>query len=117
MVAGNFRDNAELARKASAMVAELKLDGVLVTRGEDGMSLIGSAGQVLHMPARAREVYDVTGAGDTVIAAIGCAYAAGGVLEDALHLANIAAGIVVGKLGAATATPDEILHELAMEEV
>ena len=117
LVAGTFHDNADLAQKASAMVADLKLDGMLVTRGEDGMSLIASSGQVLHMPARAREVFDVTGAGDTVIAAIGCAYAIGGALEDALHLANIAAGIVVGKLGAATATPDEIIHELAMEEV
>ncbi len=117
LVAGTFHDVADLAHKASVMVGELKLDGILVTRGEDGMSLITALGQVLHMPARAREVYDVTGAGDTVIAAIGCAYAVGGALEDALHLANIAAGIVVGKLGAETASPDEIIHELAMEEV
>ncbi|MDH3691359.1 MAG: PfkB family carbohydrate kinase, partial [Gammaproteobacteria bacterium] len=59
---------------------------------------------------------DVTGAGDTVIATIGCAFAVGGSPEDALHLANIAAGVVVGKLGATTATPDEILHELAIEQ-
>ena len=114
-VAGRFRDNADLERKASAMVAALELDGVLVTRGEDGMSLIERSGRVLHLPARAREVFDVTGAGDSVIASIGCAYAAGGALEDALQLANIAAGIVVGKLGAATASPDEILHELHLQ--
>ena len=117
LVAGHFGDNTELAHKASMMASELKLDGVLVTRGEEGMSLIESSGRVLHMPARAREVYDVTGAGDTVIAAIGCAYGAGGELEDALHLANIAAGIAVGKLGAATAAPEEIMHELALEEI
>lgn len=116
-VAGRFKDNAELETKASAMVAALELDGILITRGEEGMSLVGRNGQALHIPARAREVFDVTGAGDTVIAAIGCAYAAGGDLTDALHLANVAAGIVVGKLGAAAATPEEIRHELAVQEV
>jgi rfaE bifunctional protein kinase chain/domain len=117
LVAGHFRDNDELVRKAQAMAEELALDGVLITRSEEGMSLIERSGHTVHMPARAREVYDVTGAGDTVIAAVGCAYAVGSNIEDALHLANIAAGIVVGKLGAATATPQEILHELAVEEV
>jgi len=117
LVAGHFHDNTDLVKRASAMATELELDGVLVTRGEEGMSLIERNGRALHMPARAREVFDVTGAGDTVIAAIGCAYAVGGATEDALHLANVAAGIVVGKLGAATATPEEILHELAIEGV
>jgi len=117
LVAGHFHDNTDLVKMASAMATELELDGVLVTRGEEGMSLVERSGRALHMPARAREVFDVTGAGDTVIAAIGCAYAVGGATEDALHLANVAAGIVVGKLGAATATPEEILHELAIEGV
>lgn len=116
MVAGRFRDNRELEQKALAMVEALELEGVLVTRGEDGMSLIRPGAKPLHIPARAREVFDVTGAGDTVIAAIGCAYAAGGDIEDAVHLANIAAGIVVGKLGAATASPDEIMREAALQE-
>ncbi len=111
-VAGRSRDNAELARKAAAMAVSLELDGVLVTRGEEGMSLVKRDGRELHIPARAREVFDVTGAGDSVIATIGCAFAVHAELDDALHLANIAAGIVVGKLGAATATPAEILHEL-----
>ncbi|MBI3899075.1 MAG: D-glycero-beta-D-manno-heptose-7-phosphate kinase [Gammaproteobacteria bacterium] len=115
-VAGKFRDNADLERKAQAMVAALDLEGLLVTRGEDGMSLIDKTNRVAHLPARAREVFDVTGAGDSVIATVGCAYAAGSSVEDALHLANIAAGIVVGKLGAATATPEEILHEAALQE-
>lgn len=115
-VAGRFQDDKELEKKAAAMVAALDLGGVLVTRGEDGMSMISRDGQVTHMPARAREVFDVTGAGDTVVAALGCAYGAGGELIDSLQLANIAAGIVVGKLGAATAAPDEILHELARQE-
>lgn len=114
-VAGRFRDNADLERKARAMVAALELDGLLVTRGEEGMSLIDKNDRVLHLPARAREVFDVTGAGDSVIASIGSAYAVGADVEDALQLANIAAGIVVGKLGAAVATPDEILHEQQLQ--
>lgn len=117
LVAGHFRDNDDLVQKASAMIAALELEGVLVTRSEEGMSLVERGGRVLHMPARAREVFDVTGAGDTVIAAIGCAYGVASATEDALHLANIAAGVVVGKLGAATASPQEILHELALEGV
>ncbi|HEY8554643.1 MAG TPA: D-glycero-beta-D-manno-heptose-7-phosphate kinase [Burkholderiales bacterium] len=116
-VAGRFRDNAELERKAAAMAGSLELGGVLVTRGEEGMSLVERSGRVLHLPARAREVFDVTGAGDSVIASIGCAYAAGGAVEDALALANVAAGIVVGKLGAAVATPEEILRELQLQGV
>lgn len=115
-VAGRFRDNAELETKARAMAEALNLGAVLVTRGEDGMSLVERHGKTLHVPARAREVFDVTGAGDTVIATLGCAYAVGAALQDAIELANIAAGIVVGKLGAATAAPAEILRELAHPE-
>ncbi len=114
-VAGRFRDNADLERRAMKLVQDLDLGGVLVTRGEDGMSLVQRDGKVLHIRARSREVFDVTGAGDTVIAAIGCAWAVGSGLEDAVHLANVAAGIVVGKLGAATASPAEILNELGKE--
>ena len=115
-VAGRFNDQKELEEKAVALACSFELGAVLVTRGEEGMSLIKQDGEALHYPARAREVFDVTGAGDTVIAAVGCAFAVGGRPEDALHLANIAAGVVVGKLGATTATPDEILHELAIEQ-
>ena len=116
MVAGHFRDNHDLEQKALALATSLDLGGVLVTRGEHGMSLVRRDFKPIHMPARARDVFDVTGAGDTVIASIGCAYAAGGEIEDAVQLANIAAGIVVGKLGAATATPAEIMHEVALQE-
>lgn len=115
-VAGRFRDNTDLEAKARALAEKLELGGVLVTRGEEGMSLVERRGKSLHIPARAREVFDVTGAGDTVIATLGCAYAVGAALPDAIELANIAAGIVVGKVGAATATPAEILHELAHQE-
>lgn len=115
-VAGRYRDNADLERRAAKLVQELDLGGILVTRGEDGMSLVQRDGKVLHIKARAREVFDVTGAGDTVIAAIGCAWAVGSGLEDAVQLANVAAGIVVGKLGAATANPAEIMHVLSTQE-
>jgi rfaE bifunctional protein kinase chain/domain len=117
LVAGRFRDNAGLEAKARTLADSLELGGVLVTRGEDGMSLVERGGRVLHVPAHAREVFDVTGAGDTVIAAVGAACAVGADLKDAITLANVAAGIVVGKLGAATASPAEILHELAREKV
>lgn len=115
-VVGKYTDVESLVAKAQQLVSELGLDSLLVTRSEEGMSLIASDGSVIHMPARAREVFDVTGAGDTVIAMIGAALAAGGEPEDALHLANIAAGIVVGKLGSAVATPEEIRQELLKEE-
>ncbi|HKQ31151.1 MAG TPA: D-glycero-beta-D-manno-heptose-7-phosphate kinase [Burkholderiales bacterium] len=111
MVAGHFHDNADLEQKATALAKSLELEAVLVTRGDEGMSLIRPGQKALHVKARAREVYDVTGAGDTVIAAIGAAIAVGGGLDDAVHLANVAAGVVVGKLGTATATPEEILQE------
>jgi rfaE bifunctional protein kinase chain/domain len=117
MVAGRFIDNADLDKRARKLVADLALGGILVTRGEEGMSYLGADGRTIHIPAQAREVFDVTGAGDTVIATIGCALAVGGTLEDTLRLSNVAAGIVVGKLGSATATPEEIRHELAIQEV
>lgn len=115
-VAGRFRDNDDLERRAKKLAQELDLGGILVTRGEEGMSLLQRDSRALHMPARAREVFDVTGAGDTVIAAIGCAWAVGSGMEDAMQLANVAAGIVVGKLGAATASPAEIMHEMSVQE-
>jgi len=115
-VAGRFSGNDDLERRARAMVDELNLDGLLVTRGDEGMSLFPRGQAVIHKPARARDVFDVTGAGDTVIASIGAAYAVGAETVDAVHLANVAAGIVVGKLGAETASPAEILDAVKREE-
>ncbi|HET9123122.1 MAG TPA: D-glycero-beta-D-manno-heptose-7-phosphate kinase [Acidiferrobacteraceae bacterium] len=111
-VAGRFYSNEELERKARAMIAELDLEGILVTRSEEGMSLIERGGGVQHVPTRAREVYDVTGAGDTVIATVGAAYAAHAPVADAVHLANIAAGLVVGKLGAVAVDRAELEREV-----
>lgn len=115
-VVGRFTDNEDLEHRARKMIKDLELEGLLVTRGDEGMSLIPGTGEVIHKPARARDVYDVTGAGDTVIASIGAAYAAGASTVDAVHLANVAAGIVVAKLGAETASPDEIINALKREE-
>lgn len=85
---------------------------VLITRGENGMSLFDDQYQTTHIPAVAREVYDVTGAGDTVIATVALALASGASKLEAAILANHAAGIVVGKVGTATAKPEEILSSV-----
>ncbi|MGH7747860.1 MAG: bifunctional heptose 7-phosphate kinase/heptose 1-phosphate adenyltransferase [Candidatus Dormibacteria bacterium] len=102
-------DDASLARAGAALLARLACRFVVVTRGERGMALFGSAGERLAIPSVARAVYDVSGAGDTVIAVLTLALAADAPIELALQLANFAAGAVVGKLGTATASPDEIL--------
>jgi len=108
-VVGPFVDDTDLEQRAMELINDLELGAVLVTRSEEGMTLIEANGTCTHMPAHALEVFDVTGAGDTVIASIGLAYAAGASTEDALRLANIAAGIVVGKSGSEVATPSEVL--------
>jgi rfaE bifunctional protein kinase chain/domain len=106
-VAGRARDQADLERRAQALRSELALGALLVTRSEEGMSLFTDEG-TLTIPAQAREVFDVSGAGDTVIATLGTLLAAGAPLADAMSIANEAAGIVVGKLGTAVAEPDEL---------
>jgi D-glycero-beta-D-manno-heptose-7-phosphate kinase len=107
-VAGSWRTEAELAAKAQAMRADLCLSALLITRAEEGMSLFTDAGAV-HIPAEAREVYDVSGAGDTVIATLGALLGAHVDLESAVRIANQAAGIVIGKLGTAVVHPDELV--------
>ena len=98
-----------------ALLRDLNLDALLVTRGEHGMTLLQAQAEPLHLPTQAREVYDVTGAGDTVIAVLAAALAAGSDLVTATFLANAAAGIVVGKMGTATVSDAELrraLHDL-----
>ena len=109
-VVGHSKTDAELVAKGEALRAELDLEALLVTRSEKGMTLIRKGMPVLHLPTKAREVYDVTGAGDTVIAALAAALAAGQDLAEATALANLAAGVVVGKLGTATASVTELRH-------
>ena len=107
-VAGTCRDDDELVQKAEQLRAALDLQALLITRSERGMTLVQPGHAPLHLPTEAREVFDVTGAGDTVIATLGTALGAGLPLAQACHLANLAAGIVVGKLGTATATQEEL---------
>ena len=92
------------------LMEKFGISNLLVTLGPEGMILIENDGSATHIHTRAREVYDVTGAGDTVIAAVSSAVAAGAALEDACNIANIAAGIVVGKRRTATASPQDILN-------
>jgi rfaE bifunctional protein kinase chain/domain len=106
-VVGRWKDDAELAQKATRLRDELKLEALLVTRSEEGMTLFSDAGAV-HEPAVAREVYDVSGAGDTVIATLAVMLGSGLSLPQAMRQANLAAGIVVGKLGTATCSLEEL---------
>ena len=110
-VAGSWKTEEEFTRKAQALREKLKVQALLVTLGEDGMKLY-EAGGVRHEKARAREVFDVSGAGDTVIATLGVMLGAGMPLRDAVAVANQAAGVVVGKLGTAVVHPQELLEAL-----
>jgi D-beta-D-heptose 7-phosphate kinase/D-beta-D-heptose 1-phosphate adenosyltransferase len=102
-------DDASLERAGAALLRELQCKYVIITRGEHGMSLFGKDGERLDVPSVARKVFDVSGAGDTVIAVLALALAAGAPIERAMQLANFAAGAVVEKLGTATASANEIL--------
>jgi len=113
-VAGQCSNDEELVAKARGLVTTFDLESLLVTRSERGMTLIQNGQKVLHLPTQAREVYDVTGAGDTVIAVLAAALATGQSLQQATALSNLASGIVVGKLGTATASPSEL--QLAITE-
>lgn len=106
-VVGRWRDEADLQQRAGALRTELNIGALLLTRSEEGMSLF-SGDDVVNEPALAREVYDVSGAGDTVIATQAVMMASGVGLADAMRLANRAAGVVVGKLGTAVCTLDEL---------
>lgn len=106
-VVGEWKTEAELDAKANTLREALGLQALLVTRSEEGMTLYAQSGK-FHVPAQAREVFDVSGAGDTVIAVLAAAVGAGYALPDAVSLANKAGGIVVGKLGTATVSQEEL---------
>ena len=108
-VVGGWRDEADLTVRAQKLRAELAIRYLLLTRSEEGMTLYSDEGE-FHVPAQAREVYDVSGAGDTVVAVLAAMLAAGCAASDAVRLANRAGGIVVGKLGTATVSPDELFE-------
>jgi len=108
-VIGSWKDEADLTKKAHALRKELDIAALLLTRSEEGMTLFTDE-EILHVPAMAREVFDVSGAGDTVIATVAAMLAEGKNLHDAVLIANQAGGIVVGKLGTATVTREELFQ-------
>jgi D-glycero-beta-D-manno-heptose-7-phosphate kinase len=106
-------DNEQSLLKAGKLLLKrLKCDAVLITRGEQGMSLFGHFGKVTHIPTVAREVFDVTGAGDTVISTLTLAMASGASMVDAARISNYAAGIVVGVVGTSTVKPEELKQRI-----
>ncbi len=106
-VVGSWRDEQELVEKARNLREQLNIDWLLLTRSEEGMSLFGEK-ETIHIPTVAREVFDVSGAGDTVIATLATMLGYGKPVAEAIDIANRAAGIVVGKLGTATVTSEEL---------
>ncbi|MBN7122178.1 bifunctional heptose 7-phosphate kinase/heptose 1-phosphate adenyltransferase [Erwinia billingiae] len=107
-VVGKCADEAEIVERGMALMAQFDLSALLVTRSENGMTLLQPGKKPFHLPTQAQEVYDVTGAGDTVIGVLAAALAAGNTLEESCFLANAAAGVVVGKLGTSTVSPVEL---------
>ncbi|MFT7299778.1 MAG: D-beta-D-heptose 7-phosphate kinase/D-beta-D-heptose 1-phosphate adenosyltransferase [Porticoccus sp.] len=115
-VVGICSNEQALVTKGAELLDRLDMDALLITRSEHGMTLLRKDLPELHLPARAREVFDVTGAGDTVISVLATALAAGAELPDAVAMANIAAGIVVGKLGTATISMPELRRAISEEQ-
>jgi D-beta-D-heptose 7-phosphate kinase/D-beta-D-heptose 1-phosphate adenosyltransferase len=110
-----INDMASLINAGQALLNMLACEAVLITKGEQGMSLFERGGGVTHIPTVAKDVYDVTGAGDTVVSVLALALAAGAPLADAAMLSNYAAGIVVGIVGTATVQPQQIEQLLQMQ--
>jgi D-beta-D-heptose 7-phosphate kinase/D-beta-D-heptose 1-phosphate adenosyltransferase len=115
-VVGACPTEQEIVDKGEQLMRSLSLGGLLITRGEHGMTLLRPGSEEMHLPARAREVFDVTGAGDTVIAVLAAALAGGAPLTEAVGLANVAASIVVGKLGTASVSAPELRRAVLTEQ-
>ena len=115
-VVGHCQSEDEIVEKGLKMIADFDLSALLVTRSEKGMTLIRPNQTPFHLPTQAKEVYDVTGAGDTVISVLATAIADGRPYEEACYLANAAAGVVVGKLGTSTITPTELENTIHHRE-
>ena len=107
-------DETSLVNAGQQLLTDLALDGLVLTRSEEGMTIFTPEGES-HLPTKAREVYDVTGAGDTVLAFLGAGLAAGLTLSDAVWLSNLGAGIVVGKVGTSTVSPSEVLEVIGQQ--
>lgn len=115
-VVGKCASEQDLVNKGEALMQDLGLQALLITRGEQGMTLLRPNQPEFHLPARGREVFDVTGAGDTVIATLTAAIAAGQTMPEATALANLAAGIVVGKMGTAAVNAPELRRAIVAEQ-
>ncbi len=111
-VVGRCTDQQQIVERGVNLLSQLELEALLVTRGEQGMTLLTKDQEPLHLPTHAREVFDVTGAGDTVISVLAASLAAKKSLAEATQLANIGAGIVVGKMGTATVNTEELSNAL-----
>jgi len=109
---GSCYKTPELEEVGWGLMKKLKLDSVLITLGEGGMALFEKSKKLTKVPTAAREVFDVSGAGDTVIATLALSLASGAKMQEAAKIANLAAGIVVGKLGTATAAPEELIEAI-----
>ncbi|MEK9672164.1 MAG: bifunctional D-glycero-beta-D-manno-heptose-7-phosphate kinase/D-glycero-beta-D-manno-heptose 1-phosphate adenylyltransferase HldE [Rhodospirillaceae bacterium] len=112
-----FKSEDEIVEAARQMVDALNLKGMLVTRSKDGMTFVTRAGEATHLPAEARDVFDVSGAGDTVAATLAAGLAVGAPLDQAASLANVAAGIVVGKVGTAVVYPGDLVQQLHHQDL
>lgn len=108
-----IKDVKTLLQAGKRLLKLLAGGSVLITRGEEGMALFEPNGEVTHIPTKAREVFDVSGAGDTVIGTLTSVMAAGGTLKEAAVISNYAAGVVVGKVGVATCSPEELIRALS----
>ncbi|EFM96978.1 bifunctional D-glycero-beta-D-manno-heptose-7-phosphate kinase/D-glycero-beta-D-manno-heptose 1-phosphate adenylyltransferase HldE [Actinobacillus pleuropneumoniae] len=115
-VVGHCKDDDEIVEKGLKLIADFELTALLVTRSEKGMTLLRPNQAAFHLPTQAKEVYDVTGAGDTVISVLATAIADCRPYEEACYLANAAAGVVVGKLGTSTVTPTELENAIHHRE-
>lgn len=111
----DIKDEKTLIKAGKSLMKKFSCNAVLITRGEEGMSLFEKNKVVHHIPTVARHVYDVTGAGDTVIATFTLAYASGATMEEAALVANHAAGIVVGEVGTAVPTPEKLIKSLRVK--
>jgi D-beta-D-heptose 7-phosphate kinase/D-beta-D-heptose 1-phosphate adenosyltransferase len=115
-VVGKCKDNDELAKKAYVLIKQHNLDGLVITKSAEGMSLVTKEGEATHIPTRAREVFDVTGAGDTAIATLAAVYAANKSFTESVVLANAAAGVVVRKLGTSTISIAELRRAMQRQQ-
>ncbi|MFL0811641.1 MAG: bifunctional D-glycero-beta-D-manno-heptose-7-phosphate kinase/D-glycero-beta-D-manno-heptose 1-phosphate adenylyltransferase HldE [Agarilytica sp.] len=115
-VVGTCENLPSIFTQASKLAASLDFNGILVTLSEKGMALASENAPPFHLPTMARDVFDVTGAGDTVIATLAASYASGSDIQSAMRLANLAAGVVVGKLGTSTVSSNELLEAMELDD-